>query len=87
MSKYINMNLPIQMDFLIDTLKSLDQKSKQEIYLKVFVEPDYKTIDQYSGIDIKRAYDEIFSDESICQEQLETAQLFENIGNDEGQEW
>jgi len=47
MSQYININFPVQMNFLIDTLKSLDQKSKKEIYLKVFVDDnsqfDYQT--------------------------------------------
>jgi len=51
MSQYININLPVQMDFLIDTLKSLDQKSKKEIYLKVFIEANEEIKDQHLNID------------------------------------
>ena len=36
---------------------------------------------------ITEAYDKIFSDEAIQKEQLETAEFFEKIGNDQGQEW
>jgi len=50
MSQYINMNLPVQMDFLIDTLKSLDQESKQKIYLKVFVDDENSDVDADSDI-------------------------------------
>ena len=36
---------------------------------------------------IKELYNRIFSDESICNEQLQTAGWFEGTGNIEGQEW
>ena len=37
--------------------------------------------------EIREAYDRVFSDESIVQEQLNTAAGFEGSGKDEGQEW
>ena len=37
--------------------------------------------------EIKQAYDEVFSDESIQREQLETTKWFEGTGSKEGQEW
>lgn len=36
---------------------------------------------------IKDAYDSVFSDESVCREQLDTAYWFEGGEVDEGQEW
>ena len=36
---------------------------------------------------LKEAFDRVFSDESICDEQLETALWFEGAGNKAGQEW
>ncbi len=36
---------------------------------------------------LKQAYDEVFSDDSICDEQLETSKWFEGNGKSEGQEW
>ena len=48
------MNIPVQMDFLIDALKSLDKESKQKIYLKVFVganDNENSDVDTDSDID------------------------------------
>jgi len=36
---------------------------------------------------IKDAYDSVFSDESVCREQLDTTHWFEGGEVDEGQEW
>lgn len=36
---------------------------------------------------IKAAYDAVFSDESVCKEQLETAAWFDKAGDQAGQEW
>ena len=36
---------------------------------------------------VKEAFDRVFSDAEICDEQLETANWFEGSGNIEGQEW
>ena len=36
---------------------------------------------------LKEAYDRVYSDESIREEQLETLRFFEGAGNGEGQEW
>ena len=36
---------------------------------------------------LKQAYDEIFSDEEIQEEQIETAKWFEGVGSKGGQEW
>lgn len=37
--------------------------------------------------DIREAYDQVFSDESIKNEQLSCARWFEGLGSEEGQEW
>lgn len=36
---------------------------------------------------LKDAYDRVFSDSAICDEQLKTAIWFNTAGNREGQEW
>jgi len=36
---------------------------------------------------LKDAYDSVFSDESVCKEQLDTAVWFEGSGNKEGEKW
>jgi len=36
---------------------------------------------------IKRAYDLVFSDDSVCEEQLNTASWFDNASHKGGQEW
>jgi len=36
---------------------------------------------------VKDAYDSVFSDESVCREQLDTAAWFEGAGNNEGEIW
>jgi metal-responsive CopG/Arc/MetJ family transcriptional regulator len=36
---------------------------------------------------LREAYDRVFSDESISEEQLETALCFEGVGSKAGQEW
>ncbi len=39
------------------------------------------------GRHVKDAYDRVFSDESLRKEQLNTANWFEKLGCEEGQEW
>ncbi len=39
------------------------------------------------NIHLKEAYDRVFSDEKIRNEQLEAAQWFESGASNEGQEW
>lgn len=36
---------------------------------------------------LKKAYDEVFSDDSVRKEQIETSVWFEGTGSDEGQGW
>ncbi len=36
---------------------------------------------------IKAAFDRVFSDETIAEEQLAMARNFESLGKEEGQEW
>jgi len=44
-------------------------------------------ISEHKKQKFKEAYDSVFSDESVCREQLETGAWLERCGNDEGQEW
>ncbi len=36
---------------------------------------------------IRTAYDEVFSDDSVCEEQLATSRWFQGTNQSEGQEW
>ncbi|GAJ10676.1 unnamed protein product, partial [marine sediment metagenome] len=36
---------------------------------------------------LKNEYDRVFSDKTICDEQLKTAMWFDGAGSKEGQEW
>lgn len=36
---------------------------------------------------LKEAYDRVFSDDSIINEQLDTTNWFQRVGSKEGQEW
>jgi len=36
---------------------------------------------------LREAYDRVFSDDSIRKEQIETSELFDGTGSNEGQEW
>ena len=38
-------------------------------------------------IEIREAYDRVFSDASVAKEQLDTAACFNGSGSDAGQEW
>lgn len=38
-------------------------------------------------IEIREAYDRVFSDASVAKEQVDTAAWFETFGSDAGQEW
>jgi len=44
-------------------------------------------IREQRNLDLKEAYDRVFSDEAIRKEQLETARWFDAGQSDEGQEW
>ena len=44
-------------------------------------------ISEEKNNEIKKVYDAVFADESIKQEQLETARFYEGAGAEEGEEW
>ena len=44
-------------------------------------------IQEERKLEIKTAYNLVFSDPQICEEQLESTKFFEGTGNNEGQEW
>ncbi len=47
----------------------------------------YEKISEKKKRALKNAYDSVFSEESICKEQLETAKWFEGVENKEGETW
>jgi len=46
-----------------------------------------ETVIRYKDSKINRLYDEVFSDESVRKEQLETSKWFDGLQIREGQEW
>ncbi len=79
----IAITIPADLVVWIDTFSKQKGMSRSGFITKILLE---KISEQKKG-GLKQAYDSVFSDESVCREQLETAAWLENCGNDEGQEW
>jgi len=79
----IAISIPMDLVFMIDEISKKQGISRSRFISNILRE---KMIYERSQR-IKEAYDQIFSDETICKEQLETAAGFEAFGNTEGQEW
>ncbi len=72
-----------------DLLAVIDTVSKQQgLSRSKFISFALKEkLSERKANEIKEAYDNVFSDNSICKEQLETAKWFQIAENKEGQEW
>ncbi len=79
----IAISIPMDLVFMIDEISKKQGISRSRFISNILRE---KMIYERSQR-IKEAYDQIFSDETICKEQLETAAGFEAFGSTEGQEW
>ncbi|MCP4757077.1 MAG: hypothetical protein GY866_39950 [Proteobacteria bacterium] len=71
-----------------DLLAIIDTVSKQQgLSRSKFISSALKEkLSERKAKDIKDAYDSVFSDNSICKQQLETAKWFQITEYDEGQE-
>jgi len=85
----------VNVEELVNILEPLIQRVVREELAGVienepgifYIEPDtplYEDMLEIRESRIKNAYDTVFSDESVCREQLETAAWFDNAGNKEG---
>jgi metal-responsive CopG/Arc/MetJ family transcriptional regulator len=79
----IAITIPMDLVLIIDEISKQQGISRSRFISEILREKMMKDRDQR----IKEAYDRIFSDKSICKEQLDTAAGFEAFGNIEGQEW
>lgn len=79
----IAITIPMDLVLIIDEISKQQGISRSRFISEILREKMMKDRDRR----IKEAYDRIFSDESICKEQLDTAAGFEAFGNIEGQEW
>ena len=79
----VAITVPSDLVSLIDDIRSKRGVSRSKFITLLLRE---KIVDEQAR-EIREAYDRVFSDESIVQEQLDTAAGFEGSGKDEGQEW
>lgn len=79
----IAITIPSDLVLMIDEISKQQGISRSRLISNVLRERIIKARD----CRIKEAYDQIFSDELICKEQLDTITGFEAFGNTEGQEW
>ena len=79
----IAITIPSDLVSMIDDIRSKRGVSRSKFITLLLRE---KIMDEQAR-EIREAYDRVFSDESIVQEQLDTTAGFEGSGKDEGQEW
>ena len=79
----IAITIPSDLVSMIDDIRSKRGVSRSKFITLLLRE---KIMDERAR-EIREAYDRVFSDESVVQEQLDTAAWFEGPGKDEGQEW
>ena len=79
----VAITIPSDLVSLVDDIRSKRGVSRS-VFITLLLRE--KIMDEQAR-EIREAYDRIFSDESIAQEQLNTAAWFEGSGEDEGQEW
>jgi len=79
----IAITIPTDIVVWIDNVSKRSGMSRSGFIAKMLIEK----ISEQKKQEIKQAYDSVFSDKSVCREQLETSVWLENCGNDEGQEW
>ena len=79
----VAITIPMNLVNIIDAISKKRGLSRSK-FISILLE---EKISEERDRSIKEAYDLIFSDESVCNEQLQTASWFEGSGNTEGQEW
>jgi len=76
----VAITIPSDLISVIDDIRSRRGVSRSKFITLLLQE---KIMDEQAR-EIREAYDRVFSDESIVQEQLDTAAWFEGSGKDEG---
>ena len=79
----VAITIPMNLVNIIDAISKQRGLSRSK-FISIILE---ERVSEERNKSIKEAFDRIFSDESVCNEQLQTAGWFEGSGNIEGQEW
>ena len=79
----VAITIPMNLVNIIDAISKQRGMSRSK-FISIILE---ERVSEERNKSIKEAFDRIFSDESVCNEQLQTAGWFEGSGNIEGQEW
>jgi len=82
-TKKIAITVPKDLVMTIDLLSIESGVSRSKFITDILKEK----ISKDKNDKIKAAFDRVFSDETIAEEQLTTAREFESSGKEEGQEW
>jgi len=82
-TRKIAISLPADLVSMIDELSTKKKVSRSGFISSVLLEK----IEEEKRQKVREAFDEVFSDEDIRKEQLETAKWLEGTDLDEGQEW
>ena len=79
----VAITIPRNLVSMIDAMSRKQGLSRSRLIARMLSEKVEEEKKQY----LKEAYDLIFSDESICEEQLKTSKWLEHGDVEEGQEW
>ena len=79
----VAITIPKELVVMIDDISKKKGLSRSKFISTILRE----TLISQRNRQIKDAYDQAFSDESIRKEQLASARWFEGLGTEEGQEW
>ena len=82
-TKKVAITMPTDLVALIDDISEQKGMSRSRYISKILEEKILKE----KEMQIKAAYNRVFSDALILKEQLDTAAWFEGTGSKEGQEW
>ncbi len=79
----VAITIPAELVSMIDDISQQRGMSRSK-YISIVLRE--KVLDEKEK-QLKEAYDRVFSDETICKDQLEMASWFEGAGSKAGQEW
>jgi metal-responsive CopG/Arc/MetJ family transcriptional regulator len=79
----VAVSMPANLLTSIDNMRKIKGLSRSK-YISTLLR---EKISEEENKEIKQAYDSVFSDENIKQEQLETARFYEGAGAEEGEVW
>ena len=79
----VAITIPKDILIMIDNISQAKGVSRSKLITAML---EQKLVEEKAAY-LKSAYDRVFEDDKIKEEQTSTAQWFENAGNEGGQEW